>query len=234
MEKVKPPPAQPERTPDTAALLERVYGAAGESAGAGDELRSRILDAACDQFAALGVRRSTIDDVARRAGVSRITVYRRFATKDDLVEQVILREFRRYFDRFRADVRPAETPAARVVAGFVGSLRAIRGNPIIGGLLSAEPDMFVGSIMGDQGRTVAVVREFTAGQLRREQRAGLIAAEVDADMVAELMVRLCASFLAIPSRIVDLDDEQQLTALAERYLVPMLGPAPKKKQQKER
>ena len=62
-----------------------------------DEVTERLLDAAPDQFCRMGIRRSTMEDVARRAGVSRITAYRRFATKDALVEQVVRREFRRYF-----------------------------------------------------------------------------------------------------------------------------------------
>ncbi|RMI32629.1 TetR/AcrR family transcriptional regulator [Nocardia stercoris] len=217
-------PTLPEQAPDTTSLLVRAYAAAVDGTGPDDDIRTRVLDAACEQFALLGVRRSTIDDVAKRAGVSRITVYRRFATKDALVEQVVLREFRRYFDQFLIDIRDAHTAADRVVVGFVSSLRAIRNNPIIGGLLAAEPDMLAGTMIGDHGRSVASVREFVAGQLRREQRAGTVSAEIDADLVAELMVRISASFLAIPSRIVDIDDDAQLTALAVQYLVPMLEP----------
>jgi hypothetical protein len=44
------------------------------------------------------------------------------------------------------------------------------------------------------------------------------------DIVAELMVRVCSSFLVIPSHIVDLDDDEQLSDLARRFLVPMLAP----------
>src|SRR5689334_10459591 len=51
-----------------------------------DETDRRLLDAAHDQFCLLGIRRSTMEDVARRAGVSRVTVYRRFTNKDRLVE----------------------------------------------------------------------------------------------------------------------------------------------------
>lgn len=82
------------------SLLERAYSDAVGRADEVDEARARILDAAYDQFCRLGIQRSTMEDVARRAGVSRITVYRRFTTKDALVEQVVRREFRRYFDRF--------------------------------------------------------------------------------------------------------------------------------------
>lgn len=216
--------AAPGQPTDPDSLLQRAYSAAVEGAEEDDDIRTRVLDAACEQFALLGVRRSTMDDVARRANVSRITVYRRFATKDALVEQVILREYRRYFDQFLVEIRQARSAAERVVLGFVSSLRAIRANPIIGGLLALEPDMLVGTMIGDQGRTVAMVSEFVAGQLRREQRAGQVSTEIDAEMAAELMVRISASFLAIPSRLVDLDDEQQLADLARRYLVPMIEP----------
>ncbi|GAA1816438.1 TetR/AcrR family transcriptional regulator [Actinomadura chokoriensis] len=206
------------------SVLERAYTDAVEQVDDKDETRTRVLDAAYEQFSRLGIQRSTMEDVARRAGVSRITVYRRFATKDALVEHVVRREFRRYFDQFLLDIGRAETAADRVVLGFVSSLRAIRRNPLIGGLIATEPDLVVPSMISDGGRTLATVRQFVAGQLRHEQRAGTVSADLDIDHVAELMVRISASFLAIPSHLVDLDDDEQLAALARRFLVPMLDP----------
>lgn len=208
--------------PGAESLLERAYIDAVEQVGDADAIRVRVLDAAYEQFCRMGIQRSTMEDVAKRAGLSRITVYRRFATKDTLVEHVVRREYRRYFDRFLVEIKQAETVADRVVLGFVSSLRAIRGNPLIGGLIAAEPGLLASSMITDDGRTLATVREFVAGQLRQEQHAGNVAAGLDPDVVAELMVRLSASFLAIPSHVVDLDDEERLAALARRYLVPML------------
>ncbi|OUC99978.1 TetR/AcrR family transcriptional regulator [Streptosporangium minutum] len=206
------------------SLLERAYIDAVEQVDDTDELRARILDAAYEQFCRMGIRRSTMEDVARRAGVSRITVYRRFATKDALVEHVVRREFRRYFDRFLIDIEQARTAADRVVLGFVSSLRAIRRNPLIGGLIATEPDLLVPSMINDGGRTLATVRQFVAGQLRREQRAGNVSSDLDTDLAAELMVRISASFLAIPSHVIDLDDDEQLAGVARQFLVPMLEP----------
>jgi AcrR family transcriptional regulator len=208
------------------SLLDLAYSDAVDRVDDTDEARVRILDAAYVQFSRMGILRSTMEDVARRAGVSRITVYRRFATKDALVEHVIRREFRRYFDQFLIDIEQADNAADRVVLGFVSSLRAIRGNPLIGGLIAAEPDLLLPSMINDGGQTLASVRQFVAGQLRREQRAGNMAKELNPDLVAELMVRVSASFLTIPSHIIDLDDDEQLAAVARQFLVPMLGQPP--------
>ncbi|MEV6073195.1 helix-turn-helix domain-containing protein [Nocardia sp. NPDC052001] len=204
------------------SLIERVYLEAVQPGDDTDRIRARVLDAAAEQFRHWGIQRSTMEDVARRAGVSRITVYRRFPTKEDLVEHVILREFRGYFDTFLVDIAAAATPADRVVAGFVSSLRTLRGNPLIGTLITAEPDQFTSSLIGDGGRAVAMVREFVANQLGAEQRAGTISAELNTQLIAEVMVRICASFLAIPSQLVDLEDEEQLARIARQFLVPML------------
>lgn len=206
------------------ALAEVATGRADEDAPV-DEKEARILAAAREQFVHAGVQRSTMDDVARRAGVSRITVYRRFANKDELVERTVQEEFRRYFHQFLVDIAPARTVAERVELGFLSSLRAAQENPLIGGLLQDEPGHFLPSMSADRGRTVATVRAFLAAQLRREQRAGNVSEEIDTELVAEMMVRVSTSFLVIPSHVLDVGDDEQVRALARRFLVPMLGPA---------
>ena len=57
-----------------------------------DPAAAAILDAAVVEFERQGFRRVALDDVARRAGVSRMTIYRRFASRDELVSAVIDRE----------------------------------------------------------------------------------------------------------------------------------------------
>jgi TetR/AcrR family transcriptional regulator, repressor for uid operon len=212
-------------TSDPESLLERAFAEAVERIDDHDEITARVLDGAYEQFCRMGIRRSTMEDVAQRAGVSRITVYRRFATKETLVEHVVRREFRRYFDQFLLDIEQAKTAVDRVVLGFASALRAIRHNPLIGRLMAVEPDVLVPSMISDGGQTLAAVQRFVAGQLRREQHAGHVSTEVDVELVAELMARVSASFLVTPSHIVDLDDDEQVRALARKFLVPMLQPA---------
>ena len=60
-----------------------------------DETSERILDAALALSAASGVQHLTMDAVARRARVGRMTVYRRFGDKERLVEALAAREIGR-------------------------------------------------------------------------------------------------------------------------------------------
>ncbi|MCX4835529.1 TetR/AcrR family transcriptional regulator [Streptomyces sp. NBC_01016] len=205
-------------------VLELAFSESTVEADDTDDVTVRLLDAAYEQFCRMGIKRSTMADVARIAGVSRITVYRRFDTKEALVEHVVRREFRRYFEQFATEIRGADTAADRVVLGFVSSLRAIRHNRLIGGLMAVEPDSVVPSITTDGGRTQYVVQQFVAARLREEQRAGQVAGGVDVDVVAEMMVRVCTSFLVVPSHVIDLDDDERMREVARQFLVPMLGP----------
>ncbi|MCK0092581.1 TetR/AcrR family transcriptional regulator [Rhodococcus sp. HNM0563] len=214
--------SQPQaRTAASESLLERALLEAVENADEADTVRTRLLDAAHEQFCRSGIQRSSMEEVARRANLSRVTLYRRFETKDALVEQVLLREFRRYFDRFLVDIRSARTVADRIVLGFVSSLTAIRTNSLIGGLLDAEPTLLAGLLV-DDGRMLAIARQFVAGQLRREQQADTISREMDIDLTAEMMVRIAASFLMAPTDLVDLDDQDQLSVIARQFIVPMV------------
>ena len=160
--------------------------------------------------------------MARRAKAARITVYRKFETKDALVEQVILREFQRYFVRFAAEVQGCATIAERVEVSFASSLRAFRENPLLANLLENERDSVVGSLIGQDGQMIAAVRRFVAGRLAAEQRAGHLHADLDIDLLAEMFVRICASYLTIPTDLVDLTDDAALRGIARQLLVPML------------
>ncbi len=51
---------------------------------------NRILLAARETFVSRGIRRTTVDDIAAAAGVSRITVYRYFPSRDELIRAAFL------------------------------------------------------------------------------------------------------------------------------------------------
>src|SRR5512145_1021693 len=55
-----------------------------------DETQRRILAAALDLFLAQGLKKTTVDEVAAQAGLTRITVYRYFADKGELVRAAFL------------------------------------------------------------------------------------------------------------------------------------------------
>ncbi len=188
-----------------------------------DKTRTRLLDAAYEQFCETGIARTSMEEVARRAGTARITIYRKFDSKDALVDAVMVREFQRYFGEFLVEMEAAETVGDRVVAGFVTSLRTIGRNRLIARLLELEPAMLPGLVGGGDRRTMFQVRDFVAQQLRREQAAGNLAPELSTLLAADLIVRITGSFLTSRSDLVSLDDEAGLIALAREFILPLVG-----------
>jgi AcrR family transcriptional regulator len=82
-----------------------------------DQITEHILDAALAEFQEFGLRRASIDSVAERLGVGRMTVYRRFGGKDALAHAVMLRETKRYLDSVHHDIA-GETVHSRIEEGF--------------------------------------------------------------------------------------------------------------------
>lgn len=204
---------------DPLALLMQVLA----DTDAVDDTTARVLDAAYEEFSLVGIHRTTMEDVARRAGVSRVTVYRHVANKDALVEQVLRREFQRYAARYVADMQAAESAVDRIVGGYLSTIRAMRHNPLLSGLLTVELDALVSSMAGSAEHVLSMARLFIAYLLRAEQSAGEIADHVDVDVVADLMVRVAVSYVLIPSDVVDLDDHEATEAMVRGFLLPMLG-----------
>src|SRR5258708_37936663 len=89
---------------------------------ASDAVSERILDAALALAGASGLRNLTIDDVARRAGVGRMTVYRRFGERARLVEALTAREARGALEALDLAADPQLSVADQVAEGFVTAL----------------------------------------------------------------------------------------------------------------
>ncbi|OQR65675.1 TetR family transcriptional regulator [Streptomyces maremycinicus] len=186
-----------------------------------DDMARRILDAALEQFTLLGLRRSSVDDVAKRAGVSRVTVYRRFQTKDKLVEETLLRELGRFFQRLDSAVAALPTMKERVVEGFVVALRHTRAHPLYGGLLRLEPEVVLPYLTVQGGSSLSATVAYLTAHLRRAQQVEGRPGD-DPRPVAELMVRVAVSFLLNPASCIEMEDEDQARAFARRYLAPLL------------
>lgn len=202
----------------TEPLLDRVRDAAEVD----DQTSARILDAALDRFTAVGIRKTTMDDIAVAAGVGRATVYRRFEGRDDVVRAVILRELARFLAEVDAALAGVTDPLDRFVRGFVSTLRAARENPLLGRLLEVDSDLLVPFLTVGGAPALRLSRAFLADELRESQALGFIRPGVDVDLVSELLVRLCQSLLLTPDGLLRLDDDAGLEDLARTYLAPAL------------
>jgi AcrR family transcriptional regulator len=187
-----------------------------------DATSNRILDAALALAAASGVRNLTMDDVARRAAVGRMTVYRRFGDKERLVQALGVRESRRCLAELDAATEPDAPIEEQAAAGFVTCLRLAREHPLLVRLARIEPETVLGALTADDGALFTLMRLFVAERLRAAQRAGVVG-PVEVEEAAELLVRLGITFALIEQSALPLDDEQRLAEIARRLLVPILA-----------
>jgi AcrR family transcriptional regulator len=101
---------------------------------------TRILDAAFDRVMDIGLARTTVEDVARAAGLSRQTIYRYFPSKEHLITALVLREEERFLDGIREAF--AEDPGleAALSDGILFCLRFARQHPLLDRLLETDPE----------------------------------------------------------------------------------------------
>lgn len=186
-----------------------------------DDVSGRILDAALELAAASGIRNLTMDDVASRARVGRMTVYRRFGDKATLVEALTIRESRRCLEELDAAIGPDAPIEDQVAAGFVTSLRLAREHPLLDRLGRFEPEAVLEALRADGGAVFAAARAFVAARLRASQEAGVVGS-LDVDTAAELLVRVAVSFVLVRDTALPIDDDEEAADLARRLIAPML------------
>src|SRR3954447_22255609 len=87
------------------------------------------LDAAREAILAVGWSRTTLTDIARRAGVSRMTLYRRWPDTQTLLADLMTREWGRVAG---AAIEQGGTDTLdRIVHGIVATVQELRGNALL-------------------------------------------------------------------------------------------------------
>jgi TetR/AcrR family transcriptional regulator, repressor for uid operon len=204
------------------AQLATLIGRALDSAEAGeaDATRDRILDACLQAAAAVGLQRTTIEDVVRRSGLGRMTVYRRFARRDDLVEALMLRECRRFLAAVSEGLATEKEPERRVAAAFAAAMRFVRTHPLTRRAAESEPGSVLDTVAAADGRILAMGRGFIAAEIR----AGAPSADPRrADQVADVVARLFVTYVGVPPTDPDPGDDAAIEAFATETLVPLIA-----------
>jgi AcrR family transcriptional regulator len=200
-------------------LLKLAFDPASETPD--DATSERVLDAALALVAASGARHLTMDDVAARAGVGRMTVYRRFGGRQQLMDALAVRECRRCLAQIAAALDPAKPIDERATELFVATLRVIREHPMLARLARVEPEALLQELNRDSSAVFRLVRDFLVAQIRAAQAAGDLPPG-DPAALAEIAVRLGASFVLIPDSAIVADDERQTRETVRRLLAPVL------------
>jgi AcrR family transcriptional regulator len=81
-----------------------------------DQRRAALLDAARDVVLRFGYRKTTLEDIAAEAGVSRATVYNYFANKEEVFREIIAQELDRLRESMRLELNPEDPPEERLLA----------------------------------------------------------------------------------------------------------------------
>ena len=189
-----------------------------------DEITTRILAAALEQAELVGIRRSTMDDVARRSGVGRATLYRRFPTKAALNDAIVLSEARRFLEGSALAQSRGATFEDRMVYGTIFTVTFMREHGLVKKLLRTEPETILPSLTVDAGPLLDYATDQSVTWLRSElygDSATTPAQERHLRTVAELQTRLTLSFIVTPHTSINLATIDDTRAYVRDYILPM-------------
>lgn len=184
-----------------------------------DPVETTILDAAASCVLDLGADRVTIAEIARRASLSRPTIYRRWSSVEATLVALLTREVLSVVRRapWQGDDREALVARAVAVAELVGD------DPVFKELLLASPEMFATYTFQRLGTSQRALIDIIASALEQGQATGTIRAGDPRQLAA--MVLLTVQSAIQSARLVEpiLDAESlraELTHLLNGYLRP--------------
>lgn len=177
------------------------------------------LDAAREALLDLGWSRTTLTEIARRAGVSRMTLYRAWPDMNALLGDLMTREW--------ADVLAvshADDYRVRIVESVIGSIQGLRANDMFGRILELDPERLLPYLIERPGRVQDLLIKFLSEGIREGQAVDQIRTG-DPQVIARAVL-LQAQGFALSARVFAATDvrlqelDHELTDALMRYLAP--------------
>ncbi|MFF0543373.1 TetR/AcrR family transcriptional regulator [Nocardia thailandica] len=181
---------------------------------------SAILDATRACVIEFGVRRTTLTEVARRAGVSRPTVYRRWPDTSTLIAELLVRELRQIVGETMPTTGPARD---RLTRGIVAGAAAIRSNPVFAKIFRTDTDLMLTYVFGRLGRNQRTLIDLFAAGIREGQADGSIRAGNPEQLAAMLLLvtqSAVQSAGTIEQLLAGAEFDAELATTVEGYLIP--------------
>jgi AcrR family transcriptional regulator len=174
------------------------------------------LDAAAECFARHGVRRTSVQDVARMLGVNRTTVYRQIGNVEDMVRLLVAREFHRFRDETPFDLQADNAPTA-ILRLLVAIVQRAQQHPVLVKVLRDEPEMIGPFLASDMPSLIRRVADEIVPLLEWAVASEAIR-PVNAEHLAEWLVRAAISVILAPPA----DDVE---GFLSEMLLPLLAPS---------
>ncbi|MFJ3233901.1 TetR/AcrR family transcriptional regulator [Streptomyces sp. NPDC086787] len=171
-----------------------------------------VLDAVRDCVLAVGVRRTTLTDVARRAGVSRMTLYRRWPDVRSLVGDLMTREWVDAATRAMPEPRPDLPARGQIVEGLVHGVEAFRAHPLFRKILDVDPELLLPYVLDRRGASQEALLELLASGLREGHADGSV--RVDHPQRQSRSILLIVQSFTLSLRTMTDEDDPDLTPAA--------------------
>lgn len=178
--------------------------------------RVRVVDAALRCVARRGTHRTTVDEIAREAGVSRATLYRAFpGGKDAVLAAVVETEAARFFSALAVAMGEADDLEDVLVAGMVEAASRLSSHRALRYVLDHEPGVLLPRLAFAQfERVLGAAAAFSAPFFGRWLEPD------EAQRAAEWAVRIVVSYLSCPREGTDLTEPDQARYLVSTFVIP--------------
>jgi AcrR family transcriptional regulator len=186
-----------------------------------------VLDAVRDCVLAVGVRRTTLTDVARRAGVSRMTLYRRWPDVRSLVGDLMTREWVAVATGALPERRPDAEARGLIVDGLVAGVAAFRAHPLFRKIVDVDPELLLPYVLDRRGASQEALLALLGDALREGHADGSVRTG-HVERQARALLLIVQSFTLSLRTMTDEDDADlnseaflaELRGLLERTLTP--------------